>query len=67
MVPSPQTARDTGLCGSQNLGASLPLVFGCPVACGTLVPLPGVEPRPSAVRAWRLNHWTAREFPVLLF
>ena len=67
MVPSPRRARDTGLCGSQNLGASLSLVFGCPVACRTLVPLPGVEPRPLAVRAWRLNHWTAREFPTLLF
>ena len=33
------------------------------MACGILVPQPGVEPGPSAVRAWSLNHWTAREFP----
>ena len=32
-------------------------------ACGVLVPQPGVEPAPSAVRAWSPNHWTAREFP----
>ena len=32
-------------------------------ACGILVPRPGIEPGPSAVRAWSPNHWTAREFP----
>ena len=26
-----------------------------------VVPQPGVEPRPSAVRAWSPNHWTTRE------
>ena len=31
------------------------------VACGILVPLPGIEPTPPAVEAWSLNHWTARE------
>ena len=30
---------------------------------GSLVPLPGIEPGPSAVKAWSPNHWTAREFP----
>ena len=32
------------------------------VACGILVPPPGIEPAPSAVKAWSPNHWTAREF-----
>ena len=26
--------------------------------CGILVPRPGIEPRPLAVKAWSLNHWT---------
>ena len=38
------------------------------VACGILVPQPGIKPRPSAVRAWSPNHWTSREFhPNLYF
>ena len=32
-------------------------------ACGILVPRPGIEPGPLAVRAWSPNHWTARVFP----
>ena len=32
-------------------------------ACGILVTQPGVEPGPSALKAWSPNHWTAREFP----
>ena len=35
------------------------------LACGILVPWPGTEPRPLAVRTWSPNHWTAREFPIL--
>ena len=31
------------------------------------VPQPGVKPRPSAVRGWNANHWTAMEFPVFSF
>ena len=34
-------------------------------ACGILVPQPGMEPMPPAVEARGLNHWTAREVPVL--
>ena len=34
------------------------------VASGILVPLPGIEPAPSAVKAQSPNHWTDREFPV---
>ena len=30
------------------------------VACGILVPQPGIEPVPSAVKAQNPNHWTAR-------
>ena len=33
------------------------------MACGILVPQPGIEPRPSAVRVQSPNHWAAREFP----
>ena len=31
------------------------------MACGILVPWPGIDPAHSAVEAWSLNHWTARE------
>ena len=34
------------------------------VACGILVPRPGVEPMPSAVKSLSPNHWTSREFPM---
>ena len=39
----------------------------CPVACGTLVPRPGIEPAPPAVESRNLNHWTTREVPRQLF
>ena len=35
------------------------------MACGILVPWPGIEPVPPALEAWSLNHWTTREVPVL--
>ena len=38
--------------------------FGC-AACGILVPWPGLEPRPTAVKTPSPNHWTARELPPL--
>ena len=40
--------------------------FGGPhlAACGILVPQAGIEPRPLALVAWSLNHWTTREVPV---
>ena len=34
------------------------------MACGILVPQPGIEPRASAVEVWGPNHGTAREFPL---
>ena len=33
-------------------------------ACRILVPQPGIEPRPLAVKVPSPNHWTAREVPV---
>ena len=35
----------------------------CCAACRILVPWPGVEPRPTAVKALSPNHWTTRELP----
>ena len=35
------------------------------MACGILVPQPGIEPVPPAVESWSPNHWTARELPIL--
>ena len=39
--------------------------FGlCRVACGILVPQPGIEPMYPALDEWGLNHWTTREVPT---
>ena len=38
----------------------------CHPACGILVLWPGIEPMPPAMEVWSLNHWTAREVPLLL-
>ena len=35
-----------------------------PAACGILVPQPGTEPRPTAVKVQSPNDWTARKFPL---
>ena len=32
-----------------------------------LVPQPGTEPPASALRAQNLNHWTAKEIPLMQF
>ena len=37
------------------------------MACGILVPRPGIEPAPPALEAQSLNHWTAREAPQASF
>ena len=42
------------------------LFFGC-TTCGILVPQPGIEPGAIEVNAPSLNHWTARELPILIF
>ena len=39
----------------------------CHEAYGILVPCAGIEPMPPAVEAWSLNHWTAREVPIVTF
>ena len=40
----------------------------CPIACGTLVSQPGIEPTPPAMEAQSLNkHWITREIPHTLF
>ena len=33
------------------------------MACGLLVPWPGIEPWLPAVKEQNPNHWTIREFP----
>ena len=33
------------------------------MACGILVPQPGIKPVPPAVEVQSLNNWTAREVP----
>ena len=33
------------------------------MACGILVPWPGIKPQPPAVEVQSPNHWTAREVP----
>ena len=35
----------------------------CVMANGILVPQPGIEPVPPAVKELSLNHWTTRELP----
>ena len=34
-------------------------------ACESLAPWPGIEPASPAIGRWNLNHWTAREGPLL--
>ena len=43
-------------CGMRTLSCSM----------WDLVPWPGIEGGPPALGAWRFNHWTTREVPVLL-
>ena len=37
------------------------------MACGILVPKPGIEPMPPEVDVQSLNHWIAREVPIMIF
>ena len=39
----------------------------CHLACGILVPWPGIKPTPPALEAQSLNHWTNREVPIIIF
>ena len=34
------------------------------MACGILVPQPGIEPMPLAEEAYSLNRWIVREVPT---
>ena len=43
------------------------IFWPCHAIRGILVPRPGTELRPSAVKAQSSNHWTTREFPSLYF
>ena len=36
------------------------------MARGILVPQLGIKRVPPAVETWSLNHWTAREVPILI-
>ena len=36
------------------------------ISCRILVPQPGIEPVPPEVEAQSLNHWIARESPLIL-
>ena len=37
------------------------------MACGDLVPWPGIEPRPPALRAQSLSHWPTKAVPATGF
>ena len=37
------------------------------MGCGIFVSQPGIKLEPSAVKAQSPNHWTAREFPGVIF
>ena len=53
----------------RNKAVTLLLFFGH-TAClvfRILVPRPGIEPRPTAMKATSFNHWTTRELPKVLF
>ena len=49
--------------GEEVVGVFLAFVLFWPlcVACGILIPRPGIEHVPPSVEAQSLNHWTARE------
>ena len=55
----------------QNRQLCIPILFFlflffwlCCVACGILIPHPGIGPVPPTAEAWSLNHWTTREVPI---
>ena len=39
----------------------------CYVACGILVPSPGIEHGTPAVEAWSPSYWTSREFLLVFY
>ena len=50
-----------------SLKLNIIYLFIATMACGTLVPPPGIEPVPLAVEAWSPNHWTTRELLASVF
>ena len=46
-----------------QLSLTVIIIRPCHMACRNLFPWPGIEPVPSAMEAWSLNHWTAGELP----
>ena len=56
-----------------NIGVQDPAFNSCfsfwlhGMACGILVPRPGIEPMPPEEEVWILNYWTTREIPLLSF
>ena len=61
-------ASHTSFWNGNNSSLSLFFTFFpifCHAACGILVPQPGIEPVPPTVEVRCLNHWTAREVPLL--
>ena len=55
-----------------GLSCGMQEVFSCSMqtlSCGMwdLVPRPGIKPRPPALGAWSLRHWTTREVPFFSF
>ena len=63
--------RGFSCCGTWALDhmGSVAVVLGLsfPMACGILVPQPGIEPTTPALEGGFLNHWTTREVPTLRF
>ena len=48
----------------------VPCRLSCHAACGIWVPWWGIKPTPTLTKAHEalsLNHWTPREFPILIF
>ena len=54
-----------GKTGSRGLLLVSVSAWPCRTACRILVPQTGIEVKPSAMKAWSPNHWTAREFPSI--
>ena len=58
--------RQVGVPASSNF--IVIIVRPCHVACGILVPQPGIEPMAAAMEvSGVLTHWTAKEFPSFYF
>ena len=42
------------------------MFWPCYAVCGLLVPQPGTEPVPPELEAQSLNHWMAKEVPIMI-